>query len=88
MEASVRINSSSNGFANRASATVVESPALSNVSAANLHSSKRVPKDKSAILLPSLTIRPLPIFKISPRSGSSTPTPSPRGYLKAIGPSS
>ena len=36
-------------------------------------------KEKSATVEPSRTTRPLPIGSTSPRSGSATPVPSPRG---------
>ena len=56
-------------------------PASPSWSAAFKASPRRVPKLSSATRAPSgrRTIRPRPIASGSPRSGSSTPTPSPRG---------
>jgi hypothetical protein len=48
-------------------------------SAAFKHSARRVPKERIAIVLPSRSTRPRPISSGTPRSGISTPTPSPRG---------
>src|SRR5262245_16790403 len=77
--ASRRMRSTSSGLAKRASATVVVSPCAASVSAASMHSARRVPNDNSATELPSRMIRPLPISSWMPNSGMSTPTPSPRG---------
>ena len=55
--------SRSSGLAKRASATVVESPAASSSSAAARQSCSRVPKESSATLVPSLTMRPLPMVE-------------------------
>ncbi len=72
----------------RASATVVESPCASSVSAASSAAASRVPSDRIATLVPSRMIRPRPISRGTPRSGISQPTPSPRGKRKAEGRSS
>ena len=61
-----RINSSSSGLAKRRSATVVDA----RCSAAFSASSRRVPSDRMATLLPCLTIRPLPISSRSGVAGS------------------
>ena len=52
---------------------------LDAIAAAFIESASRVPSERIATFVPSRRIRPLPISRTSPRSGSSTPTPSPRG---------
>ena len=68
---SLRISSLSSGLAKRKSATVVERPLASSWSAALSASASRVPSERSATLLPSRTIRPLPIASRSGVSGSA-----------------
>src|SRR5688572_18909659 len=77
--ASRRISASSSGLAKRRSATVVESPLPSSMSAALSASASRVPSERIATFLPSRTTRPLPISSRSGVSGSATPVPLPRG---------
>ena len=79
------INFSSSGFANLASTIVHSTPFFESLSDAFLHSSSLVPKFNKATFFPSLIILPFPISKTSFVEGSSTPTPLPRGYLKAEG---
>ena len=81
------IKSTSSGLANLASATVTEMPNCSNSSDASSASLRCAPKLNIATLLPSLQILPFPSSRTSPLSGSSTPIPSPLGYLNDMGPS-
>jgi hypothetical protein len=60
-------------------------PRAASASQAASTSARRVPKDRIATRPPSRIMRPLPISSGTPRSGISTPTPSPRGKRKAIG---
>ena len=59
--------------------TVQETPRAASASAAFSTSARRVPKDRSATRPPSRSSRPRPISRAVPRSGISTPIPSPRG---------
>ena len=58
---SLRISALSSGLAKRRSATVVDRPFASSSSAAFSASASRVPSDRIATVLPSRTMRPLPI---------------------------
>ena len=57
----------------------VEMPRAARISAAFVHSPRRVPSDSSATVVPSVMMRPRPISSGTPTMGISTPTPSPRG---------
>ena len=62
-----------------ASATVADTPRSASASAADNPSINRAPYDRIATSVPSRRMRPFPISRVSPRSGSVTPNPAPRG---------
>jgi len=64
--------STSSGFMKRASAIVVDRPCAARLVGGLLAFARRVPNDNSAILVPSRTMRPLPISSGMPTSGIST----------------
>ena len=79
------MSSSSIGFANLASTTVVGSPYEARISDAISESFNLVPRDKIQTLLPSLINFAFPISQISGLSLIFSPIPSPLGYLNADG---
>merc|ERR1711991_304240 len=79
------MRSSSIGFANPASTTVVGRPYEAKTSEAINESFNLVPNERMQTLLPSLMILPFPISQISGLSFIFSPMPSPLGYLKADG---